>query len=131
MSDEKKKVEGWSPWVNREWVNLHTTPEEALAEMLELEKEYEAPEASLPETITIYGFARMWVGREPDAKDILQDILFNLDEEDGSPDGETIPSEALKAAAEAFTKVLLQEYKPYWLEDVEVRQMARPKKEAA
>jgi hypothetical protein len=71
----------------------------------------------LPETIEVYGFARMTVGAHGSCP--LDHVLEYLDEEYGDPDGGwSDPTEAMKKAEAEFLEVIEREYVPWSCEQV-------------
>lgn len=75
--------------------------------------------ATLPEFVTVYGFAPMEL---PSASrlsaDALDHIIEQLDEEHGDPDDSTEPTTAMREAALQFAETIRGEYVPWMCEQV-------------
>lgn len=75
-----------------------------------------------PPTLVVEGFApRELTAREPDPRRLLADLLDQLDEEYGDPDGDgdsSKPTPAMVAAAEELAAVIRREYQPCLCEAV-------------
>ena len=74
-----------------------------------------------PDEIEVAGYARMAVGAGewPDARDLVEHVLQNVDEEHGDPDGDGAAiTEPMLAAAREFLAVVAAEYVPWACEEV-------------
>jgi hypothetical protein len=75
----------------------------------------------LPETVTVYGFARLEAG--PDyadgvARRALETVMEALDEDFGDPDEATEPTDAMRAAARQFVDAVISEYAVWRCDEV-------------
>lgn len=72
---------------------------------------------NFPATLVVHGYRRM--KPEISYPRALEDLLEQLDEEYGNPDGgDTQPTPAMLAAEKAFYEAVLAEYKPWACEQV-------------
>ena len=71
--------------------------------------------ARLPKEVTAFGFVRRPLSaHDPDPQDVLEDVLYRLDEEYGDPETRTDPeTPAMLEAAKAFCDVVRAEYSPW------------------
>lgn len=75
--------------------------------------------APLPETVVVYGFARMELpSAERLGEDALESALEWLDQDFGNPDEGTTPNDAMKAAALAFGEAIRANYTAWGCERV-------------
>ncbi len=74
----------------------------------------------LPDTVTVYGYARMQVPLDPAC--LLERVLEHLDEEHGGED-ETEPTDGMKAAAQVFVDAVMKEYTPWACEQVTTQEV--------
>jgi len=76
--------------------------------------------ATLPETITVYGFTRNVIGKNEPALDpgmVVERIFEDLDEEYGDPDGrDDSPAPQILAAAEALCAAVREHYRVWTCE---------------
>ena len=117
MSTDAPKIEFWTTDPECEHLTA-TTIEEAIEEAADVE--WPQP---LPETVEVYGYAYMELP-QPDhiAEDVLERLLGDLDGEYASPEMDTTEATPeMKAAALAFVRAVLEQYKPWACEQVEVR----------
>lgn len=78
----------------------------------------------LPETVNVYGYARMEIDASQLAARVLDDVLDRLDQEHSDPEVITKPTkatDAMRAAGLAFADVIRREYVPWMCEQVETR----------
>lgn len=94
---------------------VHKTPDEAIEYYLDAVSRY-------PETVTVYGYARVQKLYEPDPVAILECVLDGLDEEYGGEEAAD-PTEAMLAAARTFVDAVMAEYVPWSCERVEGAEM--------
>jgi hypothetical protein len=73
-----------------------------------------------PETLKVYGYARLEVSAEVLFGSPLEHMLEEADEEYGGPDP-TEPTPAMEAAEAAFLAVMAREYEPHPCEVIETR----------
>jgi hypothetical protein len=79
----------------------------------------------LPETVTVYGFARMELpSEERIAETVLEHLIERIDEDYGNPDDWAKPTEAMLTAAREFARVFRAEYECWACEEV-TRQTVR------
>src|SRR5688572_25109891 len=95
---------------------LHTDPDEAIEEYLDCLGE-------LPESVTVYGFARTEVGeafRERQGRKLLEVLLESLDEIFGDPNEATLapPPEPMNLAARTFVDSVLDHYSAWACDEV-------------
>ncbi len=94
---------------------------EDLDEAIDAALEYWYPDE--PETLTMYGFARIKLTVK-DCGPVLDDLLLYLDEEYGhEEDDATEATPAMLAAEKAFLAVVLAEYVPWRCEQVCTREI--------
>lgn len=86
----------------------YSDEEDAIEDILE---EMDPP---YPKTITVCGYARMWVGQaDLDRLSVLENALEGLDDTFGDPDTYSQPTEAMRRAEQAFLEALRREYVPW------------------
>jgi len=91
----------------------HSDEEDAIEDILE---EMDPP---YPKTITVCGYARMWVGQaDLDRLTVLENALEGLDETFGDPDNYSEPTAAMRQAEQAFLQALRREYVPWGCTEV-------------
>ena len=90
---------------------------EAVIDHLLYEQQYN--DRPVPETIEVYGYARMDVGVNPAR--VLEQVLEDLDEEHADPSGEwqSSPTSAMAWAAERLCRIVEQQYQSWMCEQVE------------
>lgn len=84
--------------------------------------------APTPESVEVFGFARMEIDLDFWSNDVLTRFIESVDEEYGDPDdGYSEPTEAMKTAAKAFVRAVVADYKSrVWAcEIVETRTVTR------
>lgn len=69
--------------------------------------------SAVGDTITVYAFKRMKLGKRPTSEDILERVYEELDEEYGDPDQASEPTPTVEAAAEALCALIRAEYVPW------------------
>jgi hypothetical protein len=113
------------------------TPEDAVAELLDDNRDHAERLAELGETITVYHWAGMQIeGPEKNSRAALalDQLVDQIEEEYGDPEGYNQPdvTDAMKAAARAFVDAVLADYEMWACECVCERQVKKAKgKEAA
>lgn len=127
MGRSEREVEFWSCYPDREDLQ-HRSIEDAVEEWREnlvglLDDETDV--LALPETVTVYGYAQMPL---PFAEHIgeraLEAVIDWLDEEHGNPDDYyTEPSQAMRAAANAFGEAIRANYVPWMCEQITSREV--------
>lgn len=116
MSETKREAQFWSCREDDEYLS-HETIEEAVEAWAD-----DLHPGPLPETVTVYGFARMELPTtERLASEALARLLEWMDEEYGDPHGATEPTPTMEAAAFAFAQTFRAEYVPWACEQVERR----------
>lgn len=119
-TQETRTPELWTCTEDEEHLTTDSI-EDAIAEWAD---GFDGSGGPLPETVQVYGFARMEVDEHQvrrRAEYALEGLLETLDEEYGNwSDGgeDTKPTEGMKAASEAFVRAVLAEYTVYACEQV-------------
>lgn len=108
MSNENIKIELWDCSEDAE--TLHYYEQHDAIEAYLDQALYKVPVSEWPETITVYGFARMEIKDSRLPEIALESVIERLDEEYGSPDEETTITPEMKTAAEEFVQKILAEY---------------------
>lgn len=108
LNSPEPKVICWS--CNPDAEVLGRDPDQAILDYLD---EYLDRDEETPETVILYGYARMPVKVDPEQ--ILEDIIERLDEEYGDPDGnfDTPISDDMKKAAQYLAAVVERDYESW------------------
>ena len=106
---DDREVVFWATWATSDdgEVLFHTEIAEAIEDFVENVLD----DDPIPETVEVFGYARMplpsadWI-----ADDALERVIELLDVEHGNPDETTKPNDAMQEAALAFAAIILANY---------------------
>lgn len=116
--DEKRKPTLWDCSRDSE-VLTHSDPEAAVDDWLGNDFVGELSDA--PEEVTVFGFAPVIVDearRSCEASRVLEGLIEQLDEDLGSPDDYTKPTEEMEALARTFVDGVLELYHVWSCEQI-------------
>jgi hypothetical protein len=78
--------------------------------------------AALPDEITVYGYSHQVLNPQRIGEHALDELLEYLDDEYGDPDGGSEePTDAMRAAAQAFAEAVVKDFVVWACDEVEQR----------
>jgi hypothetical protein len=110
----------------------HTTIHDAVVDWWDQLDPDDPRGGTMPETVTVYGFAPMEVDQARWSNYALDTVLEAMEEEYGDPDGISVndPTAAMREAACTFLRSILAEYRVWGCEEV-CQEVVDPKEHVA